>query len=387
MFGRRVTLFRLFGFEVRLDASWIIIAALVVWSLAAAVFPAAYPGLPEHDYWWMGLAGAILFFASIVFHELCHSLVANHYQLPMHGITLFVFGGVAEMGGEPQSPKVEFLMAAAGPLASIAIGCLFRGLELAGAAAWPMQAIGVLGYLAWINWALAAFNLIPAFPLDGGRILRAALWHFQHDLRRATRIASTIGSGFGFLLMAFGLYQLLVGMFIGAIWYFLIGMFLRSASQMSYQQMLLRSALEGEPVSRFMHPHPVAVQPEMSLRQLVEDYIYRYDYKLYPVVQSGSDNLVGCVATKDVRSVPAEEWDRHQVAEVAHACSAENTVSPETNALEALAKIQENDGHSLLVTDHRHLVATVTPRDIMNFLSAKMELQGRPWPLMPAARH
>ncbi len=379
MFGRRVTLFRLFGFEVRLDASWIVIAALVIWSLAAAVFPAAYRGLPTADYWWMGLAGALGFFGSIVFHELCHSLVANHYKLPMRGITLFIFGGVAEMGGEPQSPKVEFLMAGAGPLSSVVIGAVFRALAIAGTdAAWPVTVTGVLAYLGWINWLLAGFNLIPAFPLDGGRILRAALWHFRHDLRRATRTASAIGSGFGILLMVFGFYELFMGFFISAVWYFLIGVFLRNASQASYQQLLLRSALQGEPVSRFMHPHPVAVGAGMSLRELVENYMYHYDYQLYPVVAEGSDHLLGCVARKDVRAVPREEWERHNVSEVAHPCSSENTVSPTTDALEALAKIQQNHGEGLLVTDHQHLVATVGPRDLMNFLAAKMELEGQP---------
>ena len=235
MFGRRITLFKIFGFAVRLDASWIIIAALVTWSLAAAIFPHTSPGLSAATYWWMGIAGAVGFFASIVVHELCHSLVANHYKLPMKGITLFVFGGVAEMGGEPQSPKIEFLMAIAGPLSSIAIGGLFYGLARGGAGlGWPGEALGVLAYLGWINWLLAVFNLIPAFPLDGGRVLRAAIWHFKGDLMRSTEIASKIGSGFGVLLMAFAIYQLFFGYFIAAIWYFLIGMFLRNASKASF---------------------------------------------------------------------------------------------------------------------------------------------------------
>ena len=384
MFGRRVTLFRLFGFEVRLDASWIVIAALVTWSLAAAVFPASYPSLPAAHYWWMGVAGAVGFFLSIVFHELCHSLVANYYKLPMRGITLFLFGGVAEMGAEPQSPKVEFLMALAGPVASVVLGFAFRAVALVGVA-WPLQVLGVFAYLAWINWALAAFNLIPAFPLDGGRVLRAAIWHFRGDFRGATRVASAIGGGFGVLLMAFALYQLLTGYFIPALWYFMLGTFLRNASRVSYEQVLLRSALEGETVSRFMHPNPVVVRPEMSLRQLVEDYLYRYDYKVYPVVADG-DALVGCVASSDVRRVPKEQWDQRQVAEVATACTPENTVTPDTDAIEALAKIQQNEGKGLIVTDHQHLLATVSARDVMRFLAAKMELQGGPMRLLPAGR-
>jgi len=374
MFGRRVTLFRLFGFEIRLDASWIVIAALVAWSLATGFFPAKYRGLPLRTYWIMGLIGVLGLFGSIVLHELCHSLVANYYKLPMKGITLFIFGGVAEMGGEPQSPKVEFLMAIAGPIASIVLGLIFF---LISNAAHPsaIPAIGILSYLAWINLVLAAFNLIPAFPLDGGRVLRAALWHWKGDLTRATAIASRIGSGFGALLMAFAIYQLFFGRFITAIWYFLIGSFIRRASQMSYQQVLLGSALSGEPVRRFMHQPPVTVRPEMSIRQFVEDYLYRYDLEVYPVVDE-SENLVGCVTAANVKSLPKEEWDRRHVSEIVMPCNEANTVSPDTDALSALSKIRETGGKSLLVTERNHLLAIISPKDILNFLTAKMRLEG-----------
>jgi Zn-dependent protease/CBS domain-containing protein len=385
MFGRRVTLFKLFGFAVRLDASWIIIALLVTWSLAGSIFPHAYPYLSRGSYWWMGIAGALGLFAGIVLHELCHSLVANHYQLPMRGITLFVFGGVAEMGGEPPSSKVEFLMAIAGPIASIILGAIFRGIQVAVSGKWPVPVVGVIAYLAWINWILALFNLIPAFPLDGGRVLRAALWHYKRDLRAATEIASRIGSGFGILLMIFGFVQLFYGSFVSAVWYFLIGTFLRGASQASYQQVLLKSVLEGEPVRRFMRPHPVAVRPDMSIRELVEDYMYRYDFKVYPVVTE-PDNLVGCVATQDVRKVPKEEWDRYSVSEVSKPCSERNTISPDADALNALTKIQEAGGTGLLVTERNHLLAVISPRDVMNFIAAKLRLEGKPIALPNGSR-
>jgi Zn-dependent protease/CBS domain-containing protein len=373
MFGRRITLFKLFGFEVRLDASWIVIAALVTWSLAAGVFPHSRPGLPASDYWWMGVIGALAFFGSIVLHELCHSLVASYYKLPMRGITLFIFGGVAEMGGEPHSPKVEFQMAIAGPIASVILGVVFYFSSVA-ARGGPPEVSGVLAYLAWINWILAIFNLIPAFPLDGGRVLRAAIWHSTRNVTRATQIASRIGSGFGILLMAFGVYELFAGYLISAIWYFLIGSFLRNASRMSYQELLLRSVLEGEPVRRFMRPDPVTVSPDTSLQQLVNDYFYHYHYKMYPVVDEARD-LIGCVSAADVKSIPSGEWDEHRVAEIVHPCSARNTISPDTDALQALSKIRETGSGGLLVTDHGHLLAIVSPRDVMNYLAAKMELE------------
>ena len=384
MFGRRITLFKLFGFEVRLDASWILIAVLVTWSLAAAMFPAEYPGLTPQAYWLMGIVGALGFFGSIVIHELCHSLVANHHKLPMRGITLFIFGGVAEMGGEPQSPKVEFLMAIAGPIASIVLGLVFY-LAAAATRGGRPEVVGVFAYLAWINLILAGFNLIPAFPLDGGRVLRAALWSWKGNLTRATAIASRIGAGFGFLLMAYAIYQLFYGYVISAIWSFLIGAFLRGASQMSYEQVVVRQVLGGEPVSRFMRPHPVTVGPEISIRELVEEYFYRYDFKVYPVVGE-SEDLIGCVTTADVKAIPKEEWDRHRVSEIAKPCSEANIIGPETDAMQVLSRIRGTAASGLLVAERNHLVGMISARDILNYLAAKMELEGRGGGLPAAPR-
>jgi Zn-dependent protease len=375
LFGPSVKLFRLFGFEVRVDASWLIVAALLIWSLAAGVFPGYYPGLSAGEYWWMGLAGTLGLFGSIVIHELFHSLVARHHDMPMKGITLFIFGGVAQMGAEPASPGAEFLMAVAGPLASIAIGGIFYGIFEAVTPVWPVGVVGVIAYLAWINWILAAFNLIPAFPLDGGRILRSALWHFQGDVHRATRIASGIGSGFGILLMAFGVYQLFIGDLIGAVWYFMIGMFLRSASRTSYQQILIRDALAGEPVRRFMNDRPVTVRPDMSIEQLVDDFVYRYHYKMFPVV-TDSDHIAGCVSTKEIQAVPRAEWQQHQVAEVLKPCSAGNSVGPDADAAAVLSKMNETGMTRMLVTDHGRLLAVVSLKDLLSFMASKLELEG-----------
>jgi Zn-dependent protease/CBS domain-containing protein len=316
----------------------------------------------------MGVGGALGLFGSIVIHELSHSLVARRYNLPMKGITLFIFGGVAEMGAEPDSPKTEFLMAIAGPIASVVLGFV---LYLAAAMGnGPAPVMGVIAYLAWINWMLALFNLVPAFPLDGGRVLRAALWHWKGDLTRATRIAARFGTGFGILLMAYAIYRLFLGDTISAVWYFMIGMFLRAASRMSYEQVLLRSALAGEPVSRFMHSNPVTVSPELPIRQLIDDYFARYGFTLFPVVDESQD-VVGCVTTDDVRGLPKEEWDRRRVSEVAKPCSEANTIGPDTDALKALTKIRDTGASGLLVTDRNHLLAIVYPQDVLDFLAAR----------------
>jgi Zn-dependent protease/CBS domain-containing protein len=375
MFGKRLRLFKILGFEVRVDASWLLIAILVIWSLAVGVFPREFRGLPTGDYWWMGVAGAFGLFGSIVFHELCHSLVANHYQLPMRGITLFIFGGVAEMGGEPQSPKIEFLMAIAGPISSIVLGFICYGIGNAAVGHWPQPVSGVIAYLAWINWILAAFNLVPAFPLDGGRVLRSALWHFQGDLHRATRLASRIGSGFGILLILFAVYQLFYGYFVSAIWYFLIGMFIRGASRMSYEQLLLRDALQGQPIRNFMRPNPVTVPSGISIRKLVEDYFYRYHFRMFPVVADG-DKLEGCVSAQDVKRIPREEWEQHHIEEIVRPPSNTNTIGPDADALNALAKMRESGASGLLVTDHEHLLAIISLKDLLKLLSTKLDLEG-----------
>ncbi|MCK5276199.1 MAG: site-2 protease family protein, partial [Alphaproteobacteria bacterium] len=216
MFGRGIPLFRILGFQVKLDASWLILAVLVTWSLAAGYFPARYEGLSGPTYLWMGVAGALGLFASIVFHELSHSLVARRYGMQIRGITLFIFGGVAEMEDEPPTAKAEFLMAIAGPIASAVLSVSFNilgdfGVRMGMAAPVP----AVLGYLSFINMLLAAFNLVPAFPLDGGRMLRAVLWGWKGDLRWATRIAANAGASFGFALIAFGLFNIITGNLIG----------------------------------------------------------------------------------------------------------------------------------------------------------------------------
>jgi len=376
MFGRRITLFKMLGFEVRVDASWLIIAVLIVWSLAVGVFPYRLPGLPAATYWWMGIFGALGLFASIVVHEFSHSIVARRNGLPMKGITLFVFGGVAEMESEPPDPKTEFLMALAGPLASLAIGAVFYVIGAAAATSLPLEVVTVLNYLAQINWLLAIFNMIPAFPLDGGRVLRALLWQRSGNLVSATRTAAFAGSIFGTLLMAGGLLQLFYANFIGAVWWFLLGMFLRSVSAASYQRVLMQSVLEGEPVRRFMNPNPVTVTPDMSVQDLVENYVYKYHHKMFPVV-TDSQQLVGCVSTEQVKQMPRNEWNRHSLREITQACSPQNTVTPDTNAANVLSIMSHEGDRGLIVVDNNRVVAFVSPQDLLHFLSAKLELEGQ----------
>ncbi|MDW7680491.1 MAG: site-2 protease family protein [bacterium] len=377
MFGKSVRLFKLLGFSVKIDVSWLILALLITWSLAKGLFPTYFENLPTATYWWMGVAGAIGLFFSIVFHELSHSLVARNYGIPIRGITLFIFGGVAEMHEEPQTPKSELLMAIAGPISSLVLGGVFYGVHLIGKhTMWGEPVHGVLIYLAIINLILAGFNMLPAFPLDGGRVLRSILWSWKDSLRWATRISSQIGSAFGVILIILGAINFFSGNVIGGVWWFLIGLFMRSASQMSYQQLIIRKALEGETIERFMKKNPVTVPPTLSLYELVENFIYKYHFKIFPVVKQAE--LLGCVKSKQLKEIPREEWKKQTVGDIFEKCSADNTIAVDTDAVKALSAMKRSSNSRIMVVDKNNKLAGILSlKDLMEFLSLKIELEDK----------
>ncbi len=374
MFGKRFNLFRLFGFSVRADVSWLFIAALVTWSLETGYFPHYYPDLGTRTYWLMGIFGALCLFASIIAHEFSHSLVARKFGQPMKGITLFIFGGVAEMDDEPPSPKAELLMALAGPATSLIIGGIALGAMAAGwTAGLPAVGQGLIRYVGFINAVVAAFNLIPAYPLDGGRVLRAVLWGWKGRLNWATRISSRVGGIFGLLLIALGVVAIIGGGFIGGMWWILIGFFIRTAAQASYQQLLMRKGLEGETVSSFMQREPITVEPHVHVDELVHDYFYRYHHRMFPVVDK--EQLKGYVRAGDLRRIERDQWGQHTVAELMHPTNG-STISPQTDAQQALARMKDKDNTRLMVTDDEgHLRGIVTLRDLVQFLRLKLDLE------------
>jgi Zn-dependent protease len=369
MFGKRWQLFRLLGIPISVDASWLVILALLTWTLVS-FFSQVITGLPPAAYWLMGLGAALGFFACIVLHELGHALVARAVGIPIRGITLFLFGGVAEMEGEPRSAGSEFLMAVAGPAVSallVAAFWLLSGLP------WARPAVVVLEYLAWINLAVLVFNLVPAFPLDGGRVFRSILWGATGNLRRATYYASLSGRGFAWLLIGLGVLQFVAGNLVQGVWLGLIGMFLNGVARASYQQVVVRQMLQGEPVSRFMNRQPIVVPAGLDLRHWVEDYVYRHHRKMFPVATDG--HLEGVIATEALARYPREEWGRHTVAEAMNKDLGAVRIAPVADALETLGKIQRTGSSRLLVMDGDHLVGIVSLKDLLRFLELKVELE------------
>ena len=368
-------LFTLFGFEVKLDLSWLLLALLISWSLGAGWFPTRYPELSTHVYAWMGVSVAVGVFFSIVFHEFSHSVVARHYGMPIRGITLFIFGGVAEMESEPPDPKAEFLMAIAGPISSFLLAAvLWGGAAIAQGAAWPQPVIGVLSTLAVINLTVAVFNLAPAFPLDGGRVLRAALWHWRQDLHEATFVSSRIGRGFGTALMILGVVAFVGGNVIGGMWWFLIGIFVRGAASSSYQQLVLKDLVEGQPVRRFMRSEPVTVAPSVSIAEWVEDYVYRHHYKMYPVLDGAQ--LLGCISVDRLQGIRREDWASTTVADLMESRSASNTIDAGTDTMELLTNILKPGGRSrFMVVENNRLVGIIALKDLLEIISLKLQIE------------
>lgn len=374
MFTKRFPLMTIMGFKIYLDLSWFLVVVLITWSLAGSAFPHLYPGLSTAAYWGMGMVGALGLFASILLHELGHAYVARLYGVPMRGITLFIFGGVAEMDREPPNAKVEFLVAIAGPIVSIVLtAALLAAAAVTARLGAPDTVNGVLWYLGVINGIVVVFNLMPAFPLDGGRVLRSALWALKGNLKWATRITAALGSGFGLFLILLGVVTFIQGNIIGGMWQFLIGMFLRGAAQMSYQQVLIRKALEGDPVSRFMQRDVRTVEPTLTIREFVEDHVYPYQHKLFPVTQEGK--LLGSITLRDVKSIPREAWDEQRVGDVLSPCGERNCVSPDTDAMQLLSQMNRDKISRLMVVEGDELRGIITLKNMLDFISLKVELE------------
>ena len=374
MFRKRLDFLRVFGIKISIDISWLIIAIILSWTLASGYFPYYYPKLSNGTYWTMGIIGMSSLFVCIVLHELGHALVARHFKLPISQITLFIFGGVAEIKKEPTSPKVEFLMAIAGPIVSIIIAIFMYFLTLLGTRYdWPVIINGVTGYLAIINVILAVFNLIPAFPLDGGRVLRAFLWWWKKNLGLATKISTQIGRTFGLILIFLGILIFIMGNLISGIWMVILGIFLHRAASSSQTQFYIEQSLRDEKVLKFMKKDPICVPPDITIEDFINDYVYESHHELYPITKD--ENLMGYVSLKEIKTVPKDEWSKTTVHKVMIPCTEFKTVSPTTNALQAFNLMNQTESTLLFVVEKKRLVGILNAQDLFKLISLKFELE------------
>ncbi len=365
------------GFEIRIDHSWFIIFFLVLWSLGAGFFPSSVPGLSGGVYFAMGAVATLLFFASLLAHQLSHSIVARRKGIPVEGITLFLFGGVARTRMEAETPRDEFVIAGVGPALSAALGGLFL------AAAWLLDRLGagesaraVASYLGFINFLLAAFNLLPGFPLDGGRLFRALAWMRTGDLTKATRWATTGGRWLGYGLVGLGILQTLGGAVLGGLWLVFIGWFLRNAADMSLRQHFLSGALEGVTARDVMSSQPETVHPLMSLQELVDDYLLRRRYQSFPVVDG--DSVEGLVTLEQVKRVPRERWSATIVRDVMAPASRDVIVPPAEPITEVLARMRSSGTGRVLVASGDRLLGVISASDITRWARRAEELGAVP---------
>ncbi len=369
MIQSRLRVARLFGIPIYIDASWLLIFALVTFSLAASYFPARYPHWPTPAYWLVGLVTSLLFFLSVLLHELAHSLMTQALGQRVRGITLFIFGGVAELESEPRRPGDEFMIAVVGPATSLAIGFVFL---LVGLLVPVIYVRALARYLGLVNVLLAIFNLIPGFPLDGGRIFRSLVWAATGSFARASRIAASVGElvAWGFIL--FGALLALRGLVFNGLWLAFIGWFLLNAARMSYRQVLLERLLKEVLVRDLMRSHVPLTSPDETLAGLAERFLHEGE-RAYLVADDG--RIVGIVTLRDMRKVPRPNHGHTPVVRVMTPSERLRTVSPTDTLWDAFQLMTQADIHQVPVVDEFHrLLGLIRRNDILRYMQTRAEL-------------
>ncbi len=369
---------RIFGIDIRIHWSWLAIFFLLLWWLAEGFYDNDdwYPQWTAAERWLASGITTVLFFVSILLHELSHSLVARRLGLPVHSITLFIFGGVSSLTEEPQTASVEFKMAIVGPLMSFALGIIagviYYAFHLNGLGTAVPGAIAL--YLWFINIAVGIFNMLPGYPLDGGRVLRASLWARTGSMLRATRWASRVGTIIAFGLMALGVISALAGNVLGGVWFVVIGWFLRNTSEQAYQQLLYRNTLEGAKVSDIVDRSFEGAPPDIPLSELVNEYILGRGQRCVPVVVE--NNLLGLITMGDLRRFPPDEWATTSAFRVMTPREQLYTVASDDELMSALELMAANDVHQLPVIDGFDFSGFVTRADVIRRIQVKAELAG-----------
>jgi Zn-dependent protease len=374
MTRHNIPLGRILGIQIGLDYSWFVIFALLTWILASSYFPTEFKDWPQWLYWLMGAAATIMLFVSVLLHELGHSVVARRHKIPVPSITLFLFGGVSQIGAEPPSANAEFLIAAAGPLVSLILAVLFYLVQPLVAGIEPL--LGLAKYLAYVNLALALFNLIPGYPLDGGRVFRAIVWAITRNMRRSTVIAANTGRLFAFLFIFAGVWQMFSGNFTGGLWIAFIGWFLDSAASAQVQQVTVQGLLTGHTVSQAMSTHCANVSADVTLQDLVDEHILGSGQHCF-LVKRG-DNDVGLITLQRIKEVPRAEWATTRIGQVMLPLDRSEGVDRNTELWTALQKLDRDGVNQLPVTRDQQVIGMLSREDVISFLRTMRELGAQP---------
>lgn len=362
------------GIPIRIHYTLWFVFILIAWSLAVGYMPHQYPGLGSVTYWAIGIVSAIILFVSILIHELSHSYIAKKNGLPIARITLFFFGGVSEMTEEPEDPGLEVRMAAAGPLMSFLIAGVLGALWYIGEAVKaPVPVIATLGYAALINGVLGAFNLLPAFPLDGGRVFRGSIWKRSNNLVAATRTATRVSEGLSLLMMFGGFLLIMFSDFVDGIWIIVLGWFIKSGAETSLKQTLVGEALTGVSVADIMTRDVMSVPPETTVQKLVSDYLLVHRHGGYPVLKDGK--VLGLITLQSVRAIPKENRDFETVQQAMIPSERMIIVKPSMTALDAMQKMARNRVGRVLVVEDGRLIGIATREDVVRTIQTRQELE------------
>ena len=370
MTNASVRLGKIWNIPIGLHWSWFIVFILVTSSLALAMFPQSYPGLSTTAYLLLGVVTSLLFFGSVLLHELGHTLLPLRNGVPVREINLFIFGGVAIMEKEPTSAKAEFWIAIAGPLVSLALAILFGALWLVSGDFVYLAAPAF--WLAWINFTLAVFNMIPGFPLDGGRVLRAIVWHYKGSLHKATRIASVSGQMLALGFIGFGIFNFLTGNLFGGLWIGLIGWCLLSSAAAALAHTNLEQRLRDVTVGEVMRRQISFINPQTSLQELVDNHLLRGQNRCFLVGEP--DAPQGLISLTDVTKIPRENWGRLWVAEVMIPAKNIISISPETGLFNALREMSEKNIAQIFVVEDGKIVGLISREDVFHQINLRTQL-------------
>jgi Zn-dependent protease len=359
-----IQLFRVYGVPIGLDPSWFLVFALITWALAVSYFPSEFRSWTRLQYWTIAAITSVLFFLCVLLHELGHSLVALKYKLRVKSITMFIFGGVSEITSEPTNALSEFVIAFSGPLASLILAGIFYLIQLLFTSLQPVYAVSK--YLALINATLAVFNLIPGFPLDGGRVFRAIVWGISHNLRRATEIASYLGHAIAFIFILLGVWRLFQGDWINGLWVAFIGWFLENAVVGQVQQQRIRNLLSGHTVDQAMTRACVQAPVSVTIQQLVDEYILAGGHHCLVLVREAEP--VGLLTLHDIRQLPRERWPSTKATDVMTPIDKVQRTSPKASLDQAFDQMGADGVNQMPVMENGQIEGMLSREDILNYL-------------------